>query len=227
MTLAEVPTDRWETIIRDAQARDRDEILADIGLGRRLAAVVARQLMLGTLPASSETSPGEAITETSRILLASAGPVVIRGTEGMALQTSNCCSPIPGDAIVGHMRKDQGLAVHQADCPVAARGRRADPERWIDLQWAEDAAGSFAAKLSVNAANERGTLARIAVAIAEAESNIVNVSMDDENAEQALLNFKLQVRDRRHLARVMRMLRRVPQVSRVVRVKPGDRSASE
>ena len=227
MTLADVPTDRWETIIRDAQARDRDEILADIGLGRRLAAVVARQLMLGTLPASSETSPGEAITETSRILLASAGPVVIRGTEGMALQTSNCCSPIPGDAIVGHMRKDQGLAVHQAVCPVAARGRRADPERWIDLQWAEDAAGSFAAKLSVNAANERGTLARIAVAIAEAESNIVNVSMDDENAEQALLNFKLQVRDRRHLARVMRMLRRVPQVSRVVRVKPGDRSASE
>jgi (p)ppGpp synthase/HD superfamily hydrolase len=145
----------------------------------------------------------------------------------MALQTGNCCNPIPGDAIVGHMRRDQGLAVHQADCPVAARGRRADPERWIDLQWAEDASGPFAARLAVNAANERGTLARIAVAIAEAESNIVNVNMEDENAEQAQLNFKLQVRDRRHLARVMRMLRRVPQVSRVVRVKPGDRASSE
>jgi len=223
MTLADVPAERWETIIRDAQAKDREEILADIGLGRRLAAVVARQLMLGSLPPGTEAAPGEAITETSRALFAAAGPVVIRGTEGMALQTGSCCNPIPGDAILGHMRRDQGLAVHQADCPIARRGRRADPERWIDLQWAEDATGSFGAKLAVSAANERGTLARIAVAISEADSNILNVSMEDENAEQAQLNFKLQVRDRRHLARVMRMLRRVPQVSRVVRVKPGEK----
>jgi (p)ppGpp synthase/HD superfamily hydrolase len=224
ITLADVQAERWEAIVRDAQAKDREEILADIGLGRRLAAVVARQLMLsgGASPAG-EATPGEAITETSRALFAAAGPVVIRGTEGMALQTGSCCSPIPGDAIVGHMRKDQGLAVHQAECPIARRGRRADPERWIDLQWAEDATGSFGAKLTVSAANERGTLARIAVAIAEADSNILNVNMEDESAEQAQINFKLQVRDRRHLARVMRMLRRVPQVSRVVRVKPGEK----
>ena len=227
VALADVPAERWDSVVRDAQARDRDEILADIGLGRRLAAVVARQLMLAAPAGAAEQASGDVIAETSRALFAAAGPVVIRGTEGMALQASNCCSPIPGDAIVGHMRKDQGLAVHQADCPVAARGRRADPERWIDLQWAEDASGPFAARLTVNAANERGTLARIAVAIAEAESNIVSVGMEDENAEQAQLNFKLQVRDRRHLARVMRMLRRVPQVSRVVRVKPGDKGNSE
>jgi guanosine-3',5'-bis(diphosphate) 3'-pyrophosphohydrolase len=224
VTLSDVPAERWEAIFRDAQAKDREEILADIGLGRRLAAVVARQLMLGAAQTGSEPAPGEAITEASRALFASAGPVVIRGTEGMALQPSSCCSPIPGDAIVGHMRKDQGLAVHQADCPLAGRGRRADPERWIDLQWAEDASGLFGAKLSLSAANERGTLARIAVAIAEADSNILNVSMEDESAEQAQLNFKLQVRDRRHLARVMRMLRRVPQVSRVVRVRAGEKN---
>ena len=227
VALTEVPAERWDAVVRDAQAKDREEILADIGLGRRLAAVVARQLMLAPPAAGAEPAPGDLIAETSRALFAAAGPVVIRGTEGMALQAGNCCSPIPGDAIVGHMRKDQGLAVHQADCPVAARGRRADPERWIDLQWAEDASGPFGAKLSVSAANERGTLARIAVAIAEAESNIVNVNMEDESAEQAQLNFKLQVRDRRHLARVMRMLRRVPQVSRVVRLKPGERGGSE
>jgi RelA/SpoT family (p)ppGpp synthetase len=227
VALADVPAERWESVARDAQAKDREEILADIGLGRRLAAVVARQLMLVPPAAAAELAPGEAIAETSRALFAAAGPVIIRGTEGMALQASSCCSPIPGDAIVGHMRKDQGLAVHQCDCPVAARGRRADPERWIDLQWAEDASGPFGAKLAVSAANERGTLARIAVAIAEAESNILNVGMEDENAEQAQLNFKLQVRDRRHLARVMRMLRRVPQVSRVVRIKPGEKGGSE
>jgi len=227
VALADVPAERWDSVVRDAQAKDRDEILADIGLGRRLAAVVARQLMLAAPAGAAEQTSGDVIAETSRALFAAAGPVVIRGTEGMALQASNCCSPIPGDAIVGHMRKDQGLAVHQSDCPIAARGRRADPERWIDLQWAEDASGPFAARLTVSAANERGTLARIAVAIAEAESNIVSVGMEDENAEQAQLNFKLQVRDRRHLARVMRMLRRVPQVSRVVRVKPGDKGSSE
>jgi (p)ppGpp synthase/HD superfamily hydrolase len=182
--------------------------------------------MLGGVP-GADAGPGEAITATSRALFAAAGPVVIRGTEGMALQTSNCCNPIPGDAIVGHMRKDQGLAVHQAECPVARRGRRADPERWIDLQWAEDASSAFGAKLAVSAANERGTLARIAVAIAEADSNIMNVSMEDEAAEQAQINFKLQVRDRRHLARVMRVLRRVPQVSRVLRVKPGEKGGEK
>ena len=111
-------------------------------------------------PPSATVSAGEAITDTSRTAFAAAGPVIIRGTEGMALQTSNCCSPIPGDDIVGHMRKDQGLAVHQSDCPIARRGRRADPERWIDLQWADDTSGTFGAKLALSAANERGTLAR-------------------------------------------------------------------
>ncbi len=224
-SLADVPADRWETIVKDTQARDRNEILADIGLGRRLAAVVARQLMLGVATSAADQPAGEMLVESSRALFAAAGPMIVRGTEGMALQTSNCCSPIPGDLIVGHMRKDQGLAVHQSDCPIARRGRRADPERWIDLQWAEDTAGSFGAKLAVSAANERGTLARIAVAIAEADSNILNVNMEDENAEQAQMYFKLQVRDRRHLARVMWMLRRVPQVSRVLRVRSGEKSS--
>ncbi len=224
-SLADVPAERWETIVKDTQARDRNEILADIGLGRRLAAVVARQLMLGVATSAADQPAGEMLVESSRALFAAAGPMIVRGTEGMALQTSNCCSPIPGDLIVGHMRKDQGLAVHQSDCPIARRGRRADPERWIDLQWAEDTAGSFGAKLAVSAANERGTLARIAVAIAEADSNILNVNMEDENAEQAQMYFKLQVRDRRHLARVMRMLRRVPQVSRVLRVRSGEKSS--
>ncbi len=223
-SLAEVPAERWDAIVKEAQARSRDEILADIGLGRRLAAVVARQLMLGMAAAEAETPVGERIAETTRELFAAAGPIIVRGTEGMALQTSNCCSPIPGDAIVGHMRRDQGLAVHQCDCTIARRGRRADPERWIDLQWAEDTSGTFGAKVCVSAVNERGTLARIAVAIAEAESNILNVNMEDENAEQAQIFFKLQVRDRRHLARVMRMLRRVPQVSRVLRVRAGEKS---
>jgi len=216
LPLDRVPPARWEALIRDAQAKDRDEILADIGLGRRLAAVVARQLLLG--------ADGEvAGTERARGAVA---PVVIRGTEGMAVQMANCCSPIPGDAIVGHMRKDQGLAVHQADCANAQRARRADPERWIDLQWADETSGTFAVNIDIGARNQRGVLGRIAVAIAEADSNILNVHIEDEDAEIVVIHFKIQVRDRRHLARVVRALRRIKQVSRVLRVRSTARSGA-
>ena len=226
-TLADVPEERWASIIRDVQAKDRDEILADIGLGRRLAAVVARQLLASPASSGEEATASDVIAETGRALFDKATPVIVRGTEGMALQTSHCCGPIPGDAIVGHMRKDQGLAVHQADCPIARRGRRADPDRWIDLQWADDVAGQFAVSLDVSAANHRGALGRVAVAIAEADSNILNVHLEDEGSEQALIHFKVQVRDRRHLARLIRILRRISDVSRVVRVRTGGRQTAD
>ena len=142
----------------------------------------------------------------------------------MAVQMANCCHPIPGDAIVGHIRKGQGLAVHQADCIHAQRARRADPDRWIELQWAHDPATHFTVGLDVNALNERGVLGRIAVAIAEAESNILNVHVDDEDARVALIHFKVQVRDRTHLARVIRILRRVKHVVKVTRPRGGTRA---
>lgn len=221
LRLADVAPARWDALVREAQARDRDEILADIGLGRRLAAVVARQLALGGGTADAGAEAGRAAAPVA------AKPVVIRGTEGMAVQMANCCTPIPGDAIVGHMRKDQGLAVHQNDCPYARRARRADPERWVDLQWADETSGSYAVNVDVAAANERGVLGRIAVALAEADSNILSVHLEDENAEQALIHFKLQVADRRHLARLIRALRRIRQVSRVTRVRAGRGSAGD
>jgi GTP pyrophosphokinase len=222
-SIAEMPQGRWDALVRDAQAKDREEILADIGLGRRLAVVVARQLAISATVDDS----GDGTTDRPRSAVPIAGPVVIRGTEGMALQMAKCCSPIPGDEIVGHMRKDQGLAVHQTDCTYAARARRADPERWVDLQWADDTAGVYAVNLDVSAANERGVLGRIAVALAEADSNILSVHLEDENAEQALIHFKLQVHDRRHLARLMRIMRRIKQVSRVARVRASRSQASE
>jgi GTP pyrophosphokinase len=177
---------------------------------------------------AQESSP-EAVTEKTRAALAANAPVVIRGTEGMALQMASCCYPIPGDAIVGHMRRDQGLAVHQVDCMHAQRARRADPERWIDLQWGEESASAFTVAIDVHTLNERGVLGRIAVAIAESDSNILNVHINDEGAELVAIRFKIQVRDRQHLARVVRTLRRIKQVSRVERVRAtrGTQAAEE
>src|SRR5262249_43234161 len=101
-SMSEVAPARWDALVRDGQAKDREEILADIGLGRRLAVVVARQLAMGAAPAEESS---ENAVERARTATPVAGPVVIRGTEGMALQMAKCCSPIPGDEIVGHMRK--------------------------------------------------------------------------------------------------------------------------
>jgi GTP diphosphokinase / guanosine-3',5'-bis(diphosphate) 3'-diphosphatase len=218
----DISDERWDELAREAHARDRDELLADIGLGRRLAAVVARQILL--LTSRRGTAPdGEAPAAAT----GAAAPVVVHGTEGMALQMANCCNPIPGDAIVGHMRRDLGLLVHQLECRHAQRARRADPDRWIDLQWGEDLSGMYNVNLDVRVVNERGVLGRAAAAISESESNILNVHIEDEGANVAAIHFKIQVQDRRHLARVVRSIRRIKQVARVTRVKAGRAQASE
>ena len=219
LALSAVTDEQWDEVLKQAELESRQALFADVGLGRRLAAVVARQLAM----AAGATDTGEP-AEHQASLPPHAVPVVVRGTEGMAVQMANCCHPIPGDAIVGHIRKGQGLAVHQADCMHAQRARKADPERWLDLQWARDPATHFTVGLDVGALNERGVLGRIAVAIAEAESNILNVHVDDEDARISLIHFKVQVRDRTHLARVIRTLRRVKQVVKVARPRGGARA---
>jgi GTP pyrophosphokinase len=221
LVLADVSPEHWDTLVREAHARDRDELMADLGLGRRLPAVLARQLLL----ISSKGAPAAAEAEARASgPPATAAPVLIRGTEGMALQTANCCSPIPGDAIVGQLRRDLGLVVHQSDCVHAQRARNADPERWLDLQWADDPAGLYGVNIDVRVTNERGVLGHVAVAIAEADSNIQNVHLEDEDAADVVIHFKIQVRDRRHLARVVRTLRRIHQVTRVTRARSGGRT---
>ncbi|MDQ3214666.1 MAG: guanosine-3',5'-bis(diphosphate) 3'-pyrophosphohydrolase, partial [Pseudomonadota bacterium] len=124
------------------------------------------------------------------------------------------------------IRKGQGLAVHQVDCLHAQRARRADPDRWIELQWAKDPVSNFTVGIDVGALNERGVLGRIAVAIAEAESNILNVHLEDEDAALALIHFKIQVHDRAHLARVIRTLRRVKNVQKIARPRGGASASS-
>jgi GTP pyrophosphokinase len=219
LSLAEVTEAQWETVLKQSELGSRNDLLADIGLGRRLAAVVARQLALGALPEQPDDD-----SSTPRTASPSPhSPVLIRGTEGMAVQLASCCHPIPGDAIVGHIRKGQGLAVHQAECAHAQRARRADPERWIELQWANDSTANFTVGLDVGVLNERGVLGRIAVAIAEGDSNILNVHVEDEEAQVALIHFKIQVRDRTHLARVIRSLRRVKHVVQIARPRGGTR----
>ena len=201
--LTEVGDEQWQKLLRDTTAKSRPELFADIGLGKRLAAVVARRLLI-----ASEQSLAEG----------SAGPILIRGSEGMAVQFAKCCHPIPGDTIIGSIKKGQGILVHTHDCPTAAKSRT-DPDKWLDVQWASEPTRMFDVGIHVTVMNQRGVLAKVAGAIAADGANIDNVNMDEDRGAYTNMHFTLQVTDRQHLARIKRGLRRIPEVVRIARVR--------
>jgi RelA/SpoT family (p)ppGpp synthetase len=203
----------WEKLARGSGASSRDEILADIGLGKRLAAVVARRF-----------APEHALIATTAAAVdeftsARAAPIVIQGNEGQAVQLSPCCGPLPGDSIIAGMRLGHGLVVHTTDCPVAIRQRGREPDRWVEVTWDLQTAKHFSTRLEVTSRNERGLLGRLAAEITTADSNVVHVSMHDDEIATVTLNLTLQVHSRTHLAQVIRAIRHIPQVERVARAK--------
>jgi guanosine-3',5'-bis(diphosphate) 3'-pyrophosphohydrolase len=202
-SLAEVEEPAWERVVRDSGARSREELLADIGLGKRLPAVVARRL-------TKNVDVNEA---------KAAGSVTIRGTEGMAVQLATCCRPIPGDAIVGSIKKGQGLVVHGSDCVASLRSRKNEPEQWIDVEWDPRTTRLFQAAINVTVENQRGVLAKVASEIADAGSNIDSITMGDDRTVFTAMHFVLEVKNRQHLARVMRALRRLPDVQKISRTR--------
>ncbi|HYX64373.1 MAG TPA: bifunctional (p)ppGpp synthetase/guanosine-3',5'-bis(diphosphate) 3'-pyrophosphohydrolase [Burkholderiales bacterium] len=201
-SIGELDDASWERVVRDSGARSKGELLADLGVGKRLPAVVARRL-LKTIDSREET-------KTS---------VTIRGTEGMAVQLATCCRPIPGDAIVGSIKKGQGLVVHAADCRSIVRSRKNEPDQWIDVEWDPRTTRLFQAAIDVTVANQRGVLARVASQIAEAGSNIDSIAMGEDRAVFTIMHFVVEVANRQHLARVMRALRRLPDVKKLARVQ--------
>ena len=202
---ADIKDGQWDKFARDAGAKSREEILADIGLGKRLSAVVARRLL-----SRGEAGPNEAL---------SGGSVIIHGSEGMAVQFAQCCRPIPGDPIIGIISKGQGMMIHTHDCSVAAKARH-DPDRVLDVAWDPETRKLFEVNIKLIVANQRGVLAKVAAEIAEAGSNIQNVAVDPEDGSSYTnMFFTLQVSNRLHLARIMRGLRRIPEVVRITRAK--------
>jgi len=204
-SLADVRAEHWDKLVRDSNAKSREEILSDVGLGKRLGVVVARQLLPLAEPSTNENQ--------------SLGTVTIRGSEGIAVQFARCCKPIPGDPIIGLISKGQGMVIHTHDCPQIAK-TRTDPERLLDVAWGPDTKKLFEVSIKLVVANQRGVLAKVAAEIAESGSNIQNVAVNPEDdGTYTDMHFTLQVANRLHLAQIMRGLRRVPEVARITRVK--------
>ncbi len=210
---SEIKDTQWKKVMSDYDAKDKSDILADIGLGKRVSLMVAHQLLAS---AHDDSQPG--MKEQK-----SFDKITIRGSEGMAVQFAQCCSPIPGDPILGFINKDRGLVIHTHDCTAISKFKL-DPDKWLDVEWDADHKRLFRVNLRIVVENQRGMLAKIAAGISEAGSNIDNVSAEAPDGSQySMINFTVQVHNRVHLAELIRNLRKIPEVVRINRVIGGNR----
>ena len=214
----------WQLLTRWSGNRNRGELLVDIGLGRKIAVIVAKrlsQLMLekGIKPDAVTLTMGRYAPDDG---FPAQGVVFVDGSVGNSIQLAPCCRPIPGDPIVGYLGRGEGLLVHTADCTTGKRLFERDSERWMHVEWAEDQdlSRAFETSLHVLVKNGKGVLAQVASSISSAEADIVHLDMDPEPADETIeLRLQISVRDRVHFADVLRTLRRSPVVLKLSRYK--------
>jgi len=214
----------WEKLLRFTGNKSRAELLSDVGMGKRIASMVGKKLAV--LLAETGLKPDAVLISTERYAAGSNGSgsqgmVSLDGSEGASVQYASCCKPIPGDRIVGYLGRGEGLVVHAEDCPTGKRLLLRDSERFLPVEWADEPVRPFETTVVVTVTNGKGVLARVASAIAQAEADITHVDMGDEPAQTATdIRFSVAVRDRQHLADVLRSLKRTHSVIKAQRYKP-------
>ena len=216
----------WQLLTRWSGNRTRNDLMVDIGLGRKIASIVAKRLAHlmaehgGARPDAVMLSRQHFGAYANDDLALTNGLVTIDGSEGASIQLAPCCRPIPGDAIVGYLGRGERLTVHTAECSVGKRLYDRDSERWLPVEWAEQPVRPFETAITVLVQNGKGVLARVAAAVSATEADINHLDMGTEPAsDSAEFRLLLAVRDRQHLADVLRTLKRAPAVLRVARVK--------
>jgi RelA/SpoT family (p)ppGpp synthetase len=201
LSLDDVDAETQRTALGELGMKDLDDLYEKIGLGERLAPLVARRL----LPS------GQAEDGTS-----TPAPLAIAGTEGLLVTYARCCFPIPYDPIFAFLSAGRGIVIHRENC-VNVEDYRKHPEKWLPVSWQAAPDRVFSSEIRVYVVNRTGVLAAVAAAIASTETNIDHVSIDEQDSDAAMLTFELRVRDRKHLARIVRVIRRMPDVTRVTR----------
>ncbi|GFE89671.1 bifunctional GTP diphosphokinase/guanosine-3',5'-bis pyrophosphate 3'-pyrophosphohydrolase [Steroidobacter agaridevorans] len=204
LVLKKIPEERLQAAAAELNLKTPDELFEKIGLGERLAALVARRL----LPADGTHQP-EPTTQ--------AEPLAIAGTEGMVVSYARCCFPIPNDPIMAYLSSGRGVVIHREACGNL-RNYRKQPDKWLTVTWQPNVDRLFNVEVRIDVANRMGVLAAIASNIATTETNIEHVAVDERDGDASTLIFDLQVRDRKHLAHVIKNLRKMPEVLRVTRV---------
>ncbi|MEC7728568.1 MAG: TGS domain-containing protein, partial [Pseudomonadota bacterium] len=209
--LSEISDAQKQAVVNHNQVNSFDDLISDIGLGNRMAYLVARQLASG-----SEVA--EAIEAPRDIEGGNHSPVTIRGTEGLLVRFASCCKPIPGDPVVGVMDSGKGMVIHSDTCsrlPEDDEGRA----RLTHLKWAKDITDEFSVELRVELERQRGVIAEMANAVAMADGNIERINVEEQNARFGVVSLVVHVNGRRHLARVMRRIRNIRAITHISRVR--------
>jgi GTP diphosphokinase / guanosine-3',5'-bis(diphosphate) 3'-diphosphatase len=203
LNLKKIPASDMAALVKELNLKDTDELYEKIGLGERLAPLVARRLQ----PTLENGAPGTA---------GSGGPLMIAGTEGLLVTYARCCFPIPNDPIMAYLSAGRGVMIHRQNCGNLAEYRK-QPDKWLSVAWEATHGRLFSSEIQLEINNRVGVLAAVASSIAGTETNIDQVSLEERDVNSSSLKFQIQVRDRKHLARVIRTIRQMPDVQRVSR----------
>jgi len=202
LVLKKIPDARLQEVAIQLGVKDADTMLEQIGLGERLAPLVARRFL------PEDAVPGEALERS--------GPLAIAGAEGMVISYARCCYPIPNDPIMAYLSSGRGVVIHREACGNLKNYRK-QPDKWLSVSWQRSTNRVFTVEIRIEAANRMGVLAAIASSIAGTQTNIDHVSVMERDKDASTLIFELQVRDRKHLAQVLRIIRKMPDVLRITR----------
>lgn len=199
--IKDIAEEQIQKVIQDTKHTSLESLLADIGLGNAMSIVIAQRLMGDDVEYQEQ--------KDSHLM-------PIRGAEGMLVTFANCCRPIPGDAVIAHVSPGKGLVVHMENC-ANIRGYQGEPEKYIPVQWDNVEGIEYQANLRVELVNHQGALAKITSIIAAEGSNIHNLSTEEKDGRVYLINLRISVTDRIHMANVMRRIRVLPEVLRTSR----------
>ncbi|CAA0082752.1 Bifunctional (p)ppGpp synthase/hydrolase SpoT [BD1-7 clade bacterium] len=215
-SLDEITEEQIDNLLQSTGHKNFDYVLEDIGIGNRVAYLTARQLL-------SEEHHEEATSAVTPALAQQTDlddnqkALIISGTEGMMVNFAKCCHPLPGDSIVGHMSVGRGVVVHTNQCAHAEDIRR--KHKAIELRWNVETKGEFVVPLCVEIKHQRGLIATLANKINSLDTNIESINAYDVDAYNSRVDIEISVKDRVHLARIMRHIRNIKSVTRISRVK--------
>ncbi len=207
LSMEEVPAKRIKELLEEYHLKSIDDLLEEIGLGKRIAPLVALRL----LP-HRRTGVKEVAGKNDK------QPLYIKGSEGMVVNFGKCCHPIPGDNVIGFLSAGRGIVIHTSSCKNLADFSD-KPEKWVDVVWAPKIEGDFPVEVRVVVKDQKGVLATVAAAISELGANIENVGLENRDGANSTLTFLVAVSDRVHLANIIRRVRGIPQVSKIARAR--------
>ncbi len=209
-SLEQIPQSSIDEVLKEFNFKNFNDLCSEVGIGNHIPIMVARALVGSD--ESSDKINLKAYEEKHK------HPLSIRGTEGAVVSFAKCCLPIPGDDIIGFISAGKGIVVHSQACKNIA-DYRSKPEKWIDVEWELEPNRDFSTYIRLMVKNQRGVLATIAAAVSDLDSNILNVDIEERDGIHSSMTLTVEVKDRKHLARIMRRLKTIDMVDRIHRVR--------